>query len=77
MTQHARSQHTYMIERVPNANQGRDHPGLKIFGMQGVPRIEIEAWVHKQVKKYWGKKMEKKIEAERAEIEEKRKKIEA
>lgn len=69
MVQHARSQHNYTVERVPNANAGRDHPGLKIFGMQGVPRIEVESWVQKQVNRYWGKRLDKKHEALRKEIE--------
>lgn len=65
MVQHCKNQHSESIERVPNANVGRDHPGLKIFGMQGVPRIEIEAWISKQVNKYWGKIIDKKLEEER------------
>lgn len=65
MVQHCRSQHNEIIERVPNANVGRDHPGMKIFGMQGVPRIEIESWMSKQANKYWGKRIEKKIEAQK------------
>jgi len=39
MTQHAKSSHNENIERVPNSNAGRDNVALKIFGMQGVPRI--------------------------------------
>lgn len=39
MVQHCKNQHSETIEKVPNAMAGRDHPGLKIFGMQGVPRI--------------------------------------
>jgi hypothetical protein len=27
------------VERVPAANSGKDNVGLKIFGMQGVPRL--------------------------------------
>jgi hypothetical protein len=38
---------------------------MKIFGMQGVPRIEIESWMSKQANKYWGKRIEKKIEAQK------------
>lgn len=37
--------------------------------MQGVPRIQIEAWINKQVAKYWGKRIEKKMEADRKEME--------
>lgn len=69
MVQHCRGQHSEAVERVPNANLGRDHPGMRIFGMQGVPRIEIESWVSKQVNKYWGKMMDKK--REKFEVEQK------
>jgi hypothetical protein len=27
------------VERVPSAITGKDNVGLKIFGMQGVPRL--------------------------------------
>ena len=71
MLQHSKSQHQEIIERVPNANIGRDYPGMRIFGMQGVPRIQIQSWISKQVNRYWGKIMEKK--REKREIEEKEK----
>ncbi len=41
MIEHARGSHNVNVERVPNANSGKDNIGLKIFGMQGVPRLEI------------------------------------
>jgi len=41
MLQHARTQHNENIERVPSAINGRDSVAMKIFGMQGVPRIEV------------------------------------
>ena len=44
-----------MVERVPNAIPGRESIGLKIFGMQGVPRVEVETWILKGADKYWGK----------------------
>lgn len=65
MVHHCRIKHSTTIERVPNANNGRDNPALKIFGMQGVPRIEIEGWIAKQVGRYWGKRIDKKIEADK------------
>jgi hypothetical protein len=41
MIEHARGSHNVNVERVPNANTGKDNIGLKIFGMQGVPSLEI------------------------------------
>jgi hypothetical protein len=71
MSQHCRNQHTLTIEKVPNAMAGRDNPMLKIFGMQGVPRIEIESWMSKQVNKYWGRRMDRKLAEKRLEQEKK------
>lgn len=69
MIQHAKSQHNEAIERVPNATMGRDSVALKIFGMQGVPRVETESWISKSVNRYWGKIMERK-NAERRKLQE-------
>jgi len=55
MIQHAKSQHNENIEKVPNANHNRDSVALKIFGMQGVPRAEIESWISRNVNRYWGR----------------------
>jgi len=60
MLTHAKTQHNENIERVPNATIGRDSITLKIFGMQGVPRVEIEAWISKNINRYWGRIIEKK-----------------
>lgn len=68
MIQHARSQHNENIERVPSAINGRDSVALKIFGMQGVPRMEIESWICRSVNRYWGRIIEKKL-TERRRIE--------
>lgn len=61
MIEHARGSHNANVERVPNAHSGKDNVGLKIFGMQGVPRLEMENWIAKSVAKYWGRIMERKI----------------
>lgn len=58
MLQHAKSQHNETIERVPSATAGRDSVALKIFGMQGVPRIEIDSWITKNVNRFWGRIIE-------------------
>jgi hypothetical protein len=47
---------------VPNANQGHENVALKIFGMQGVPRMDVENWIMKGAQKYWGKIIDKKNE---------------
>ena len=70
MIQHAKSQHCETIERVPNAINGRESIALKIFGMQGVPRIEIESWISKSVNRSWGRLMEKKIQERKKRKEE-------
>lgn len=31
---------------------------MKIFGMQGVPRVEVESWISKSVNRYWGRIIE-------------------
>jgi hypothetical protein len=61
MIQHAKSQHNENIERVPNAINGRDSIALKIFGMQGVPRAEVESWISRSVNRSWGRMLEKKL----------------
>lgn len=55
MIQHAKSQHNENIEKVPAATAGRDSVALKIFGMQGVPRVEIENWISRSVNRSWGR----------------------
>lgn len=70
MLQHAKSQHNENIERVPNANAGRDSIALKIFGMQGVPRVEIESWISRSVNRYWGRIIENRNKKEREKIAE-------
>jgi hypothetical protein len=66
MLQHFKSIHKQQVEkycmmtfRVPNANQGHENVGLKIFGMQGVPRLDCENWIMKGAEKYWGKIIDK------------------
>ncbi len=58
MIQHAKSQHNENIEKVPAATAGRDSVALKIFGMQGVPRVEIENWISRSVNRSWGRIIE-------------------
>lgn len=58
MLQHAKSQHNENIEKVPSATAGRDSVAMKIFGMQGVPRVEVESWISKSVNRYWGRIIE-------------------
>jgi hypothetical protein len=65
MIQHVKSQHNESIERVPNANVNRDSIALKIFGMQGVPRMEIESWISRNVNRYWGRIIEAKNKEQR------------
>ena len=62
MITHARSQHNENIERVPNAIHGRDSIALKIFGMQGVQRMEIESWISRSVNRSWGRMIDKKMQ---------------
>lgn len=69
MIQHAKSQHNENVERVPNAIHGRDSTALKIFGMQGVPRAEIESWISRSVNRSWGKLLDKRL-AERKKLRE-------
>lgn len=54
-------------ERVPNAIRGRESIGLKVFGMQGVPRVEVESWILKGAEKYWGKIVEENIKKRQKE----------
>ena len=63
MIQHARTQHNEMIERVPAANRGRDSIALKVFGMQGVPRQEIENWLTRCVNRSWGRFIDRRLAA--------------
>jgi hypothetical protein len=65
MIQHAKSQHNENIERVPAANAGRDSVALKIFGMQGVPRMEIENWINRSVNRSWGRIIDHKNKEQR------------
>lgn len=58
---------------MPNANQGHENVGLKIFGMQGVPRMDVENWIMKGAQKYWGKIVDKRNEKLRNELKQKRK----
>lgn len=43
------------MNRIPNAAADRSDIKNKIFGMQGVPRVEIEKRIRKGAEEYWSK----------------------
>ena len=55
------------IEKVPNSIRGRESIGMKVFGMHGVPRVEVESWILRGAEKYWGKIIDEKVKKRQKE----------
>ncbi|CAD8046258.1 unnamed protein product [Paramecium primaurelia] len=52
---HVESAHHEVLTKIPNATGDRSDIKNKIFGMQGVPRVEIEKRIRKGAEEYWTK----------------------
>lgn len=68
IAQHFLKQHEYALERIPNAMPGRDNPGIKIYGMTGVPSEISETRTMARCREYYLRLFEeKRLKAEAAE----------
>ncbi|KAM3142111.1 hypothetical protein pb186bvf_005765 [Paramecium bursaria] len=65
---HAESAHHEVLTKIPNASADRCDIKNKIFGMQGVPRVEIEKRIRKGAEEYWSKILSTQYQLKRKEI---------
>jgi hypothetical protein len=68
---HYKTRHELIIDRVHNSKPGKESTVLKIFGMQGVPRPEVDRWIFEGSERYWTNFLRLKDERQREQQREK------